>query len=109
MLRTVDFDALNDLLAESNRRARRGRAVARSMLVATVALLAFLAYALVLAPPAFIGPMFSTTPEAFRQPIGILIGMAGFVGLATGLLWMWHIVVDDHEPDPRSWRYLHRP
>ena len=105
----MDFDELNDFLAESNARARSGRALAWAMVVLTAGLVAFLVYALILAPPQCMCPMFQTPPEAFGLSIGVVTVGLGFAGLAAGLIWMWRIVRGDRAPDTRSWRHLHRP
>lgn len=113
MLPDMDVDALNDAMAESNRRARRGRAIARLMFILAVGLaaflVAFLVYFVFLAPPQCMCPMSGTSPEAFGPPIGVIIMMVGFVGSATGLFWMWRILRADPDPDARSWRHRHRP
>lgn len=104
----VDFDELNDAMAESNRRARRGRTVARLMFALTATLLAFsLVYFVFLMPPQCMCPMFQTPPGLFGLPVGLVIGMAGSVGVATGLFWMWRIVRTDPDPDAWSLRRLH--
>ncbi|MDQ3129123.1 MAG: hypothetical protein M3Q66_11815 [Chloroflexota bacterium] len=106
----MDFDELNDVLAESNRHARHGRAIARLILVLTAGLIVFLlALAFVVAPSPCMCPMFATPPEAFGLPLGVILVTVGFVGLAAGLFWMWRIVRADPEPDARSWRHLQRP
>ena len=105
----MDFDELNTFLAESNKQARHGRTIARLTFVVTTALVAFLlAYAFVLTPQCMC-PMFGTPPETFGMSLGVAIGLVGFVGLASGLYWMWRIVRADLDPDARSWRHLHRP
>ena len=109
MLPGMDFDALNVAMAESNRRARRGRTVARLMLILAVGLVALLVAAVVFVPSPCMCPMFVTPPGAFGQPTGVLIGVVGAVGSATGLIWMWRIARADPEPDTRSWRYRQRP
>lgn len=109
MLPPMDFGELNDAMAESNRRARRGRTVARLMFILTATLVAFVVYAFAVAQPACMCPMFQAPPELFGQPFGLIIEMAGSVGVASGLFWMWRIVRADLDPDARSWRYLHRP
>lgn len=100
MLPAMDFDELNDAMAESNRRARRGRTFARLTFASTVALVMF-AFFLLAAAPGMMGGM--------GGPDTSQIDILGLVGLATGLYWMWRIVRADPDPDARSWRYRHRP
>ena len=105
MLSAMDFDELNDAMAESNRRARRGRTFARLTFASTVALVMFAFILLVAAPTGMGGGMGG--PDTSR--IDTMLTIIGLVGLATGLFWMWRIVRADPDPDARSWRYLHRP
>lgn len=109
MLPTMDFDELNDFLADSNRRARVGRSIARLTFVLTAGLVAFLVYASLLAQPQCMCPLLQSPPAAFGQPIGVIVLLVGFVGLTAGLFWMWRIVRADPAPDARSWRHLYRP
>jgi hypothetical protein len=104
----VDLDQLNDALAESNARARRGHALAWVTLVVTAALAAFVTYVFAVADPCggMMCPMFDYPPG---PTVGDVTKGLGLAGLAVGLLWMWRIVRADRDPDARSWRHLHRP
>ncbi len=104
MLPAMDFDELNDAMAESNRRARSGRTIARHTFASTV-LLVMVTFIVVAAAPTGMGPVTPPIEMMLTTPLGQL----GLVGLATGLFWMWRIVRADPDPDARSWRYLHRP
>ncbi len=101
----MDVDELNDFLAESSRRARFGRAIARLIFVLTAGLVVFLVSAFVLAPPQCMCPMFATPPEAFGLPLSVVTPL-GIAGLAAGLFWMWRIVRADPDPEARTWRHL---
>ncbi len=102
MLPAMDFDELNDAMAESNRRARRGRTIARQMFASTVALV-MVAFALFAAAPTGMG---SFGPSPIEGVLTMPIGQLGLVGLAAGLFWMWRIVRPDPDPDAWSWRHL---
>jgi hypothetical protein len=104
----MDLDQLNDALAESNARARRGRELAEVMLVVTAALAGFVTYVFAVRDPCagMMCPPFDYPPS---PNIGDVTMGVGLVGLAVGLLWMWRIVRADRDPDARSWRHLHRP
>jgi hypothetical protein len=108
MLPAMDLEELNDALAESNVRAREGRALARVMFVATVALAGFLAYVVLAAPKCggMMCPMFDSPPSPNIGDVTMAVGLAG---LLIGLVWMWRIVRAEGDPDARSWRHLHRP
>ncbi len=107
MLPAMDIDDLNDAMAESNRRARRGRTIARLLFGGTVGLIAFaLLFFFVIAPPMCMCPMFPNPPGLFGIPRDLIIGIAGTVGTAAGLFWMWRIVRT--EPDPESWSVRRR-
>jgi hypothetical protein len=104
----MNLDQLNDALAESNARARRGRELAWMTLVLTAALAGFVTFLIVTANPCagMMCPMFDHPPG---PAVGDVTMGLGFAGLAVGLLWMWRIVRADRDPDARSWRHLHRP
>ena len=103
----MNLDELNDALAESNARGRRGRVLAWLTLAMTAALAAFVTYAVVVADPCpgMMCPMFDTPPSPNLADVTFGVG---FAGLALGLLWMWRIVRADGDPVARSSR-LHRP
>ncbi len=109
MLPAMDFDVLNDAMAKSSRRAQRGRAIAELMIVLTAGLVAVLGFVFISGPPQCMCPMFESRTEAFGLPWSVIIGMVGFVGLATGLFWMWRIVRADPDPDApdgRDWAWI---
>jgi hypothetical protein len=90
---------LDDLMAESNARARRGRLLARQMFGGVVFVLLLAAFLAVAAPN---GPS-----AMFNDPglIAIAIPVVGIIGLVVGLAWMVRILRADPEPDAKAWRY----
>jgi hypothetical protein len=102
MLPAMGFDELNDAMARSNARARRGRVLARLMFTATAGLIGFGAVVYLLTPSCFMCPMYIEPQGPITDDTVMAFGLAG---LAVGLLWMWRIVRADPEPDSRSWRY----
>ena len=99
MLPAMDFDELNDAMARSNARARRGpcaRLVDLHLDVGTDRVPAFL-YVLD-APCAGMCPMFIASPGPITLDTVITVGLAG---LAVGLVWMWQILRADRDPDSR--------
>jgi hypothetical protein len=104
----MDLDRLNYALAESNARARGGRALAWVTLVMTAALAGFVTYVVAVADPCagMMCPMFDYPPGPTAGDVTMGLGLAG---LALGLLWMWRIVRADRDPDAGSWRHLQRP
>jgi len=94
-------DLIDAVFAESWRRARRGRMIAR--LIFTLALIA--------------GPILYIAAANFGEPFGepmysndigtirvlLLVGVA--VLWLIGLVWMWRIVRADSQPDPSARRY----
>ena len=104
----MELDQLNDALAESNARARRGHSLARVTLVVTAALAGFVTYVFAVSDPCagMMCPMFDYPPSPNVGDVTMGLGLAG---LAVGLLWMWRIARADRDPDARSWRHLHRP
>jgi protein-S-isoprenylcysteine O-methyltransferase Ste14 len=97
----ADLAELDEFMAQSNAKARRGRASARGLFEAVVVLLAFVAF-LLLSPP--------NTIEPFFEP-GLIVWIApgiGILGILVGLAWMWRIVRADPEPDTSAWRYRDR-
>jgi hypothetical protein len=97
----ADLADLDELMAESNAKARRGRASARSLFAAVLMLLAFAAF-LFLSPPNTIGPYFEPGLIDWIAP-GI-----GIVGILVGLAWMIRIIRANPEPDSSAWRYRDR-
>ena len=88
---------LDELMAESNARARRGRASARSLFAAVLILLAFVAFLFLNMPNTF-GPYLI---EWIAPGLGIL-------GILVGLAWMIRILRADPEPNSSAWRYRDR-
>lgn len=90
---------LNEFMAESNARARRGRALGRWMILGVLVVLSF---------PAF---LFIAAPNSMGQtgydpgPIGLTVPAIGVVGLVVGLIWMVRIFRADPEPRTKGWRY----
>ena len=92
----MSIQDLNDALARSNRKARRGRWLARHMLALAFAVTALTAFLFIASPN-----MMGGGPQPGEQPMTWL----SFVGLAVGILWMWRIYRADPEPPARAWRY----
>jgi hypothetical protein len=90
---------LDELMAESNARARRGRLLARQMFGGVVFLL-FVAVFLYIAAPE--GP-FALVEDP--GPIAVALPVLGITGLVVGLAWMFRILRAKPEPDGKSWRY----
>jgi hypothetical protein len=86
---------LDEFLAESNRKARRGRRIAREMFAGALSTLG-LATFLIVAAPNFMGG----GPDPRMTSLPVL-----FVLSSVGLAWMVRILRADHEPDARAWRY----
>jgi protein-S-isoprenylcysteine O-methyltransferase Ste14 len=93
---------LDEFMARSNARARRGRRVARALFAEAIGLVVLLAFLFVAAPNT-IGPMMR--PSWFVAAMGMIVPGAGVLGLIIGLAWMWRILRANPEPDSRSWRY----
>ena len=92
----ADLAELDQFMARSNAKARRGRRIARLIFVAAVWFVALVAF-LVIAAPNTMGP------EPDRWPL-----VAGVVGAGVGLLWIIRIIRADREPDSSAWRYRDR-
>ncbi len=92
---------LDELMAESNAKARRGRASARSLFAVVIVLVTFVAF------------LFLSLPNMIRgyfEP-GLIVLIApglGILGVMVGLAWMIRILRADPEPDSSSWRYRDR-
>jgi membrane associated rhomboid family serine protease len=93
---------LNEFMAQSNERARRGRRLSRAMFVSALWVLLFAGFLFVAAPN---GP---SAMMADPGPIGWIVSVAGVVGLVVGLLWMVRILRAKPEPDTSAWRYRDR-
>jgi hypothetical protein len=82
---------------------RRGRAIARSMIVVAGALIPLMLFYLVAGPGSMGGPMFE--PRYFGLTLHAATLVLGFGGMAAGLGWMIRIYRADPEPDEPTWRY----
>jgi hypothetical protein len=97
----ADLAELDEFMAQSNAKARRGREIARGLCEAVLILLAFVAI-LFLSMPNTTGPLFEPSlPEWILPGLGVL-------GILVGLAWMWRILRADPEPDTSAWRYRER-
>jgi hypothetical protein len=97
----ADLAELDEFMAQSNAKARRGRANARGLVAAVLVLLAFVAV-LLLSLPNTIGTLAEPgLVERIAPGIGIL-------GILVGLAWMVRILRADPEPDSSAWRYRDR-
>lgn len=82
---------------------RRGRAIARAMIVLAGALIVLTLFYLVARPGWMGGPMFE--PRYFGLTLDAAALVLGFGGIAAGLGWMIRIYRADPEPDEPTWRY----
>ena len=98
---TADLVELDEFMAQSNARARRGREIARLMFATGAMPITFVAF-LFVAQPNFM----YENPEP-NPMLVIMLGLA-VLGLVVGLAWMWRILRADHEPDAKAWRYRDR-
>jgi len=89
---------LYEFMQESNARARRGRRLAREMILGALVVLAIPAF-LLIAQPNF------TNSGYDPRPLGLIIPAIGVVGLVGGLIWMVRIFRADPEPRTKGWRY----
>jgi putative copper export protein len=87
---------LDEFMARSNARARRGRRTAR-VLFGVGIYIVLLFVVLFVAAPNTMGGGPSTAVKALI--------LAGAGAMLFGLAWMWRILRADPEPDSRSWRY----
>jgi len=97
----ADLAELDEFMAQSNAKARRGRDSARGMFAVVLLLVAFVAF-LFLSPPNTIG--------GYIEP-GLIEWIApglGILGILVGLAWMVRIIRADPEPDSSAWRYRDR-
>ena len=90
---------LDDFMADSNARARCGRAAGRLMITGVVLLLG-IAGSLFIAAPNGIGATVN-----YAGPLAVVVPGAGVVGFVIGLGWMVRILRADPEPDAKAWRY----
>ena len=98
----ADLAELDEFMAQSNAKARRGREVARGLVTAVLVLLAFVAILFLNMPDPMGGPFFEPSLSGW-----ILPGL-GVLGILLGLAWMVRIFRADPEPDSSAWRYRER-
>ena len=91
----VDLAELDEFMAQSNAKARRGREIARGLVTAALVLLAFVAF-LFLGLPDRSGPLFEPGLIEWIVPG---LGILGILGILVGLAWMVRIFRADPEPD----------
>jgi hypothetical protein len=95
----ADLAELDEFMAQSNAKARRGREIARGLVAAVLVLLAFVTVLLLNLPDPMGGPIFEPSLSGW-----ILPGL-GVLGILLGLAWMVRIFRADPEPDSSAWRY----
>ena len=90
---------LNEFMAKSNAKARRGRALGRMMIIGALVVLAFTVLLWIAAP--------NFTAMSLQEPGALQIALpsVGFAGLVIGLVWMVRILRAHQEPEPKGWRY----
>jgi hypothetical protein len=91
---------VNEFMQRSNRKARRGRKVARLILAETVSVIAVFALLILLAPSGF-----SHMTPRLRD---LIVPGVGVLGIVVGLALMWRILRADPEPDRDGWLYRAR-
>jgi hypothetical protein len=92
---------LDEFMAQSNAKARRGREIARGLVTAVLVALAFVVI-LFLNLPNRTGPLFEPRLIEWIAP------GTGILGILVGLAWMVRILRADPEPDTFAWRYRDR-
>ena len=95
----MNLEQLDDFMADSNARARRGRLLARQMFGGTLIVLLLAGFLFVAAPN------FSNVRFYDPGPIAVVVPAAGILGLIIGLAWMVRILRSDPDPDAKAWRY----
>ena len=90
---------LDEFMAESNARAKRGRALGRMMILGALVVLAIPAFFFIAAP--------NFTAMSLHEPgaLQVALPVVGVAGLVIGFVWMVRIFRADPEPDAKSWRY----
>ena len=91
-------DRIDAAFAQSWRRARQGRKLARLIFAVAIWVALVAVFSLVL----IVG-----SNDMSAGP-GLLAFVPGGVGMVIGLTWMWHILRADPEPDSEVWRYRER-
>ena len=94
----VDLAELDEFMAQSNAKARRGRASARGLFAAGLVVLAFVTLLFLNLP----NPIGTLAEPGLIDRIAPGIGI---LGILVGLAWMWRILRADPEPDTSAWRY----
>jgi hypothetical protein len=97
----ADVD-LDEFMAESNARAKRGRALGRMMIYGVLVVLAFAAFLWIAAPN---GPSAMYLQEPEPRALELALPFVGVAGLVIGLAWMVRILRAHHEPETKGWRY----
>jgi protein-S-isoprenylcysteine O-methyltransferase Ste14 len=98
----ADLADLDEFMAQSNAKARRGREIARGLVTAVLVLLAFVGLLFLNLPDPMGAPFFEPSLSEW-----ILPGL-GVLGILVGLAWMVRILRADPEPDSSAWRYRER-
>ena len=95
----MNFEELDDFMADSNARARSGRLLARQMFGGTLFILLLGGFLFVAAP--------NTGNVRFFDPgpIAVVVPAAGILGIIVGLGWMIRILRSNPNPDAKAWRY----
>jgi hypothetical protein len=90
---------VDEFMAESNARAKRGRALGRMMIFGVLVVLAFTVFLWIAAP--------NFTAMSLQEPgaLQVALPFVGVAGLVIGLIWMVRILRAHHEPEPKGWRY----
>jgi hypothetical protein len=94
----ADLAELDEFMAQSNAKARRGRASARGLFAAGLVVLAFVTLLFLNLP----NPIGTLAEPGLIDRIAPGIGI---LGILVGLAWMWRILRADPEPDTSAWRY----
>jgi hypothetical protein len=95
----ADLAELDEFMAQSNAKARRGREIARGLVTAVLVVLAFVTLLFLNLPNTMGGPSFEPSLTEWIMP-----GL-GVLGIVVGLAWMVRILRADPEPDSSAWRY----
>ena len=93
---------LNEFMAESNARAKRGRALGRMMIAGALVVLAFTAFLWIAAPN---GPQAMFLEEPQLHALAVAVPVVAILGIVIGLVWMVRIMRAHHEPETKGWRY----
>jgi len=91
---------LDEFMARSNARARRGRRVARHLFAIPIFFAVSLAL-LYVGQPTYIVPMYDPVSDWTSK---VVTGVAVLL-FVIGLAWMVRILRSHHEPESGAWRY----